>query len=173
MLVPNGNFKEGNSATVTIPASIGGSDKNAYFLKMISVATGGTVNNYSPRFTLSGMTGVFPPTVQAGLKTVKGTAGPDTENNIQSTQQNNPAGAAPAAGDGAYGQAYTLQSGPTRYAPMPPMPVSKISANKQSRLHPTSSISGFAKTNLPIPVAKTTVTQSQTFATSSIENTVC
>ncbi|KAL9112524.1 MAG: hypothetical protein Q9227_003095 [Pyrenula ochraceoflavens] len=172
-LVAQGDFKKGNTASVQIPAGIGASVQNAYFLKMISVAAGGTVNNYSPRFSLSGMTGVFPATVQAGLKNIKGTQGPATQNNIQSTQQNNPAagGAVPAAGAGAYGQAYTLQDGPTRYAPMPPHPGTKMTADKQSMLFPTSKIAGWAKTYLPTPVAQTTITQSQTFSTQSIENT--
>ena len=59
---------------------------------MISTATGGTVVNYSDRFSLSGMTGVFPANVQAGLKTVTGTSGPKTENNVDKNAAANPAG---------------------------------------------------------------------------------
>src|SRR5579859_4339459 len=86
-LVTTGSFTEGNSVTGTITQGLGAEVENAYFLKMISAATGGSVINFSDRFTISGMNGVFPPVVTAGLKTVSGTAGPPTENDIQAVQQ--------------------------------------------------------------------------------------
>jgi hypothetical protein len=170
-LVTTGKFTEGNSATGTITQGLGANVENAYFLKMISAATGGSVINFSDRFTISGMDGVFPPVVKAGLETVSGTAGPPTENDIQAVQQ--PAGGAGTAAiaPGDYAVAYTLQTGPIRYAPMPPMAVTKISAKGQSRQWPTS-----AYTVYPSPAgspnAITTNTMAQTFSASSIENTV-
>ena len=134
---------------------------------MISAATGGTVINYSSRFTLSGMTGTFPPTVEDGIKGVTGTGGPPTQNNINN---NATAGAGGAAGASV---AYTLQTGLTKYAPMQGKPGTKITANKASAQYPTSAVN-LAKTFLPTPVQVTTVTQSGTYAlASSIENTVC
>jgi hypothetical protein len=170
--VTTGSFAKGNSATGTITQGLGADVENAYFLKMISAATGGSVINYSDRFTISGMDGVFPPAVIAGLKTVSGTAGPPTENDIQAVQQ--PAAgaggtAAIAAGD--YTVAYTLQTGPIRYAPMPPLAVTKISAKGQSRQWPTSAYTVYSGP-AGSPNAITTNTLAQTFIASSIENTV-
>ena len=76
-----------------------------------STATGGTVINYSSRFSLSGMTGTFPPNVEAGIKAVSGTGGPPTKNNINNNVN---AGAGGAAG---FSVPYTLQTGLTKYAP--------------------------------------------------------
>ena len=136
------------------------------FLKMISVATvGGTVINYSPRFSLTGMTGIFPPAVTDGLAGVTGTDGPPTLNQVAG--QNNKPGA-----DGPYAQPYTLQTGLTRYAPMQPVPPTKITANKATPLWPTSSVS-IAKTWLPRPSIVTTLTQNPTYSVTSRENNVC
>lgn len=136
------------------------------FLKMISEATvGGTVTNYSKRFTLTGMTGSFSQAVLDGLKNVKGTDGPPTQNQV--TGQNN---ANPAA-DGSYTIPYTLQTGPTRYAPMQPLPPSKITAKQTKRLFPTSAVT-FAKTWLPPASIMTTLTQSATYSVNSRANDV-
>ena len=95
------------------------------FLKVQSVAAaGGTVINYSDRFTLSGMTGAFPPDVVAANAAVKGTAGPPTVNQVAGAN-------APAAGTGEFAVPYTLQTGPTKFAPMQPVPPTKITKVKQ------------------------------------------
>ena len=147
--------------------------ENAYFLKIISAATGGSVINYSDRFSISGMNGVFPPVVIAGLKTVSGTAGPPTVNDIQAVQQPGAGGAAtPVVAGGGYTVAYTLQTDPIRYAPMPPMAVTQITAKGQSRQWPSSAYTVYP-TVAGSPNAITTNTLSQTFAASSMENTVC
>ena len=135
---------------------------------MISTATGGTVINYSDRFSLSGMTGTFTPPVQAGLKDLKGTSGPKTENNIDTN-----AAAAPAAGKagGPYAVTYTAQTGLTKYAPMQGKPGTKITARNPTPQYPTSSVN-IAKTILPTPSQVTTMTVSATYSASSRENTV-
>ena len=138
------------------------------FLKMISTAPGGTVINYSGRFSLSGMTGTFPAAVQQGLAGLTGTAGPPTENNIAS---NPDAGAATGAG-GPYAVTYTAQTGLTKYAPMQGKPGTKITAKSPTPQYPTSSVQ-FAITFLPTPSQVTTITMSATYSTSSMENTVC
>ena len=144
------------------------SNTTCSFLKIISAAPGGTVINYSSRFTLTGMTGTFPPNVQAGIKQIKGTDGPATENNVA----NNPdTGNGAGAGDGQFGQAYSMQTGITRYAPMQKKPPKKITAKSASPQYPTSSYK-IAKTALPTPKQVTTITQSVTYSVSSIENTV-
>ena len=130
-----------------------------------TAAAGGTVTNYSPRFTFSGMTGTFPDSVKTAMKSVTGTNGPDT---VDATSNNNPA-AAPQDGD--FGIEYTMQTGATRYAPMQPVPPTKITKKNATPLYPTSSVV-IAITNLPTPEQQTTITQSQTFSVSSVENTV-
>ncbi|KAF2113317.1 beta-1,6-glucan boisynthesis protein-like protein [Lophiotrema nucula] len=157
----------GNKFTGTVGATVGGPSKNAYFFKMISTAAaGGTVTNFSPRFAMSGMTGTFSAKVTTGLKSVTGTDGPDTINAVADAQ--NPA-ANPSAGD--YDVEYTMQTGATRYAPMQPVPPTKITKKNRTPLYPTSSVD-IAKSHLPIPKQQTTITQSQTFSVSSMENTV-
>lgn len=135
---------------------------------MISAATGGTVINYSDRFSLSGMTGTFPANVETGIKGVTGTGGPATENNINAN-----AAAVPAAGQagGPYAVTYTAQTGLTKYAPMQGKPGTQITANKPTPQYPTSAVKT-AKTFLPTPSQVTTMTVSATYSTSSIENTV-
>jgi len=139
------------------------------FLKMISVATaGGTITNFSPRFSLTGMTGSFPPNVLTGLKTVTGTAGPATENNVAAANPGAGAGGPQGAG---FAVPYTLQTGLTKYAPMQPLPPTKITAQNASPLWPTSAVT-YAQTWLPRPSQVTTFTQSFTGSVSSMENTV-
>lgn len=135
---------------------------------MTSAASGGTVTNYSGRFSLSGMTGTFPPNVQAGVAGITGTDGPAAENNV-----NNDAQASPSAGaNGPYAVTYTAQTGLTKYAPMQGKPGTKITAISPTPRYPTSSVH-FAQTFLPTPSQVTTITLSATYSTSSIENTVC
>ena len=147
--------------------------QNAYFLKFISAATGGTVINFSDRFSLTGMTGTFPAAVTAGLKTVTGTAGPATQNNVQSSQNNAAAGAdaIPANGASEYSVPYTMQTATIRYAPMPPVAQTKITAKNASPQWPTSAYTVY-KTNVGTPNAVTTHTEVFTFSVSSREATV-
>jgi len=163
-----GSFSAGNSLSATVSAGVGASETNAYFLKMVSVATaGGTVTNFSPRFSITGMTGTFPPNVIAGIQTITGTAGPATVNDVSDTPA---AGGAAAAGAAGFSVAYTLQTGLTKYAPMQPQPPTSITATNTSPLFPTSSVS-IATTWLPTPSQVTTFTQSGTYSVSSMENT--
>jgi hypothetical protein len=133
---------------------------------MISTAAaGGTVTNYSNRFTLTGMTGTFSQDVTNALLTVSGTTGPDTVNDVTGTS------ATTAVEEGVWGTPYNLQTGLTRYAPMQPVPPTAITATNTSPLWPTSSVS-LATTYLAIPSIVTTLTQPQTFSVSSHANTV-
>ncbi|KAI9811664.1 MAG: hypothetical protein M1826_003116 [Phylliscum demangeonii] len=165
-LMDPGAFSMGNVVAGAVPVALGASvPANAYFLKMISVATvGGTVINYSKRFSLTGMTGVFPAAVLDGMAAVTGTDGPPTVNQVAGL---NPA---PAAADGPYAVPYNMQTGPTRYAPMQPLPSTKMATKKPTPLWPTSSVS-IAKTWLPPPSQVTTVTQAATYSFASHENT--
>lgn len=174
-LVPNGDYADGNSVSVDLTAGLGANVKNAYFLKFISAATGGTVINFSDRFTLPSMSGTFPATVLQGLQTVSGTAGPATQNDIQAAQAGAGAGAAgdsaPAAGAAEYNVPYTLQTAAIRYAPMPPTAQTKITAKNASPQWPTSAYTVY-KGIAGSPNAATTHTAQQTFSVSSREATV-
>lgn len=159
-----------SSYTATISdLSVGGNKANAYFLRTIGVAPGGTVINYSSRFTLSDMTGQFSAAVIAGLAKVSGTAGPATQNNIVSPQN---AGPQASVAGGAFGVAYTLQTGPIRYAPMAVQAPSQITAKGNARQYPTSGYSVWMRSGMPGPNASQTVTQPYTYSTHSVEPTV-
>ena len=132
---------------------------------MVSAATaGGTVTNFSPRFTLSGMTGQFSAAVVTQLKSVTGTDGPDTIDGTGS------AASSSSADDGAYGVFYTAQTGLTRYAPMQKIPPTKITQKSASMQYPTSSYT-VATTFWAPPSIQTTITKSQTFSVESRANT--
>lgn len=135
---------------------------------MVAVSkTGGELTTYSDRFSYSGMTGTWDPKIKKALDNLDGTDGPAT---VDATAADNADPAAPP--DGAFDVEYTMQTGPTRYAPMQPVPPTKITAKNTKPLYPTSSVS-IATTNLPIPKVQKTITQSQTFSVKSVENTVC
>lgn len=133
---------------------------------MVAVGkTGGVLTTYSDRFSYSGMTGTWSDAVQKGLDDLDGTDGPAT---VDATTD---AAGGGAGAEGDYGVEYTMQTGPTRYAPMQPVPPTKVTAKNTKPLYPTSSVS-IATTFLPIPSIQTTITQSQTYSVSSVENTV-
>lgn len=136
---------------------------------MISTAAaGGTVTNYSDRFSLSGMTGTFSADVVTALAKVSGTDGPPSVNAIAA--QAPAGGAATASGD--FAIPYNEQEGTIRYAPMQPVPPTKITATNTDPLWPTSAVQ-FASTFLPNPTVVTTLTQAQTFSVASHPNSVC
>jgi len=97
------------------------------------------------------------------MKGVTGTNGPADE--IPSDSD------ATGPADDAFDVEYTMQTGPTRYAPMQPVPGTKITAKTVSPQYPTSSVP-IATSRLAIPSIQTTVTQKQTHTVSSIENPV-
>lgn len=137
---------------------------------MLSVAAaGGTVWNYSNRFALTGMTGTFAPEIAANNKLITGTAGPATVNTVVGDAGTPPAAGGPLADP--WSIPYDMQTGPTKYAPMQPVPPTKISATNTKPLWPTSAVQ-FAKTFLPIPKEVTTLTQANTFSVLSRPNTV-
>lgn len=139
------------------------------YLRMVSTATdGGTVTNFSDRFTITGMTGTTDATYVKAVAAIDGTDGPETEDNVANA-------AAPAAGAAAgaaeYTVPYALQTGLTKYAPMQSIPPTKITLKGYTPLYPTSAYS-IATTALPIASMVTTITQSQTFSVAIQENTV-
>ena len=136
---------------------------------MIAVGkAGGELTAYSDRFSYSGMKGTFDPVVKAAIAKVDGKVSPKGKDTIVDAAD--PTAAVPIAGD--FDMEYTLQTGPTRYAPMQPIPPKTITATDTKPLYPTSDVV-IAKTKLPIPKIQTTLTQSQTFSVQSKANTVC
>ncbi|KAF2091626.1 hypothetical protein K490DRAFT_70429 [Saccharata proteae CBS 121410] len=155
-----GDFATGNTASAAIAATLGGNLPNAYFLRMISTAANGQqVTSYSSRFTLPSMTGTFPAAIAANIEKYNGAAA-------------GPANQVAAGGvDASYALAYTLQTGLTKYAPMQKVPPTQITMKSPTPQYPTSSIASFYKTYASIPTQVQTVTMTQTFSVSSIENT--
>lgn len=169
-LTTAGLYSDGNTFSGTFEATLGGTTENAYFLKMISAATGGVVINYSSRFSLSDMTGTFPAAVETALSSVSGTAGPPTQNQIAAA--NTPADAGAATPDAAeYTVAYTMQTGATRFAPMPTRPGTKITNKNPTPQFPTSAYTPWQSVSGP-PNAVFTLTLPETDTYSSMEPTV-
>lgn len=135
------------------------------FLKIILAVPNGIVTNYSPRFSLTGMTGKFSDDIAAAIQKVSGTDGPPTEKPGE--------GALGAdAASASYAIPFASQKGQIFYAPMQKRPGTKITAKTISAAYPTSSVV-IAQKILPPPVPTTTITASMTMSTSSHENTVC
>lgn len=135
---------------------------------MISVAsTGGTVTNFSPRFSLSGMTGTFPANVKTGAKSVTGTSGPARINAVAGAGNTPPAEGVAAS----FALPWAAQSGPIRYAPMQKYPPTRITAKTKTPLNPTSPYT-VATTYLPPPTVISTQTLPVTASFSQFENTV-
>ncbi len=136
------------------------------FLKMISTGPGGTVTNYSPRFSLTGMKGTFPAAVLAGIQKVSGTDGPPTEKmggNLPKTGVNAPSES--------FAIPFASQTGAIFYAPMQKRPGTKITAKDAKPLYPTSSVT-LATGFLPTPKQTTTFTATMTISTESRAHTV-
>jgi len=159
------SFAGGKQFLATADAGWGAPEpKNAYFLKMYATASkGGTLTVYSPRFSMPDNTGTFTPTIEAALEKVTGTSGPAKVDAVADSPND------PARDE--FDVEYTMQTGPTRYAPMQPIPPTKITKKKATPLHPTSAFS-IATAFLPNPKIQTTITQKQTFSVQSRENTV-
>lgn len=144
------------------------------YLKMISTAkSGGTVINYSDRFTLTGMTGSTTAAIQKAVTALGGsTDGPTAEDDTAAAAPPAEAPAdTPAAGAALYKVPYAQQTGLTKYCPAQGIPPTKISAKKVTMMHPTSAWT-VAKTWLPIASVMTTLTEPMTFSVKSHINTV-
>ncbi|TKA50261.1 hypothetical protein B0A55_12870, partial [Friedmanniomyces simplex] len=96
----NLQFSAGSTATCVVPAGVAGSTANGFFLQFTSVASeGGTVINYSSRFTMTGMTGTTGTAQQQGVTALNGaTAGPPTVNSVSNGAAAGAGGAAAAGG---------------------------------------------------------------------------
>ncbi|KAK3167513.1 hypothetical protein OEA41_010640 [Lepraria neglecta] len=122
LITEGGYFGAGSSASDTVSVDIGESIQNAYFLQMNSSTPGGTVMNFSDRFSLSGMTGTFPPKIRQGAEIITGTDGPAAQNNI--------AGSSSSATSASTVPSTTLSPTPT--SSPPPTPAQKSSGLSSS-----------------------------------------
>ncbi len=121
------------------------------------------------------MTGTTLAKYVAQVKALGGiTTGPPTVNDVAAAAPDTPAASSVAAPAGAagFGVPYNLQSGLTRYAPMQPVPPTKITANNPKPLFPTSPFV-IATAALPPATILTTLTATPTFSVHSMQNTVC
>lgn len=140
------------SASVAALAALG-SNGRYYFQFYSTVTAGGNSIHYSPRFTLTGMTGSY-----------KASDGGDTTPPDGSTTV--------GSSDSVAGYSeimsknkvtYTLQTGKTRYAPMQMQPGSKVTiAKSATRRFPVSSVSYFTDYSLQ-PYQVTTMTPSWSY----------
>lgn len=141
---------------------------------MISTAKdGGTITNYSDRFTVTGLTGNTPPQFEKAISGLSSTDVPETQNDLAAAGAAAGAGAGAAVGAaaGAFGTPYAEQEGLTKYAPMQSIPPTKITLKGYTPKYPTSSFK-VATEALPAGTIVTTITQSQTFSVQIQENTV-
>ena len=182
-----GSFTTENSATGTIDPSLASSLKNGFYLKMMSTAKdGGTVTNYSNRFTITGLTGTIPRQYTDAVAKLGGkSTGPEARNAVRNAAVPPPAAGAPGAVGAApaptavppaavpaeFDVPYNLQTGLTKYAPMQPQPGTKITQDKATPLYPTSAFN-IAVKPLPVATVLTTVTEPPTEKVQSMENTV-
>jgi hypothetical protein len=141
---------------------------------MVSVGIdGGTDIVYSARFGLTGMTGVFTALQQQGVTA----AGSDTSfvppaaHELVTAVAGAGTAAAAAPVTGMFDVAYNQQTGLIKYAPMQPIPGTKITAKTPTPLNPTSAFTIF-KTYAPPASITFTLTESQTMTHSSRENPV-
>lgn len=122
------------------------------------------------------MTGSFSPRVTDGIHAIRDISGAplreDQEYEGFRKRQAVGAPAAAATGLGAHTIPYELQSGPTRYAPMAKRPGSTIPPGTPTPQHPTSHYS-IATAYLGAPTVETTVSATDTYKVTNIENTVC
>jgi len=133
---------------------------------METVATaGGYTWNYSPRFALTKMTGTFSSAAQ--IEQDKGDTTPPAGTDTTSTN-----GSAPGDAAGSAELPYTLQTGPTRYAPMQSQPGKSITVKEVSMQYPTSACTIF-KTRGPRPNVQTTITLPWDYVVTYAINTVC
>ncbi|CAC9893304.1 unnamed protein product [Aureobasidium pullulans] len=150
--------------TFTVPLTAGKTSTNGYFLQMVSVGVdGGQDIVYSKRFGLTGMTGTFSAAQIAGITAVGSStaAGLPAAHNLAAAA----ATGAAAIGGEMYTVPYHLQTGLIKYAPIQPMPGTKITAKTPSMMNPSTSFTIF-KTYAPPATITYTATESQTFTAS-------
>lgn len=137
---------------------------------MESIAkTAGSSVTYTPRFSMEGMTGDFTAD-QLTAQKVGDEDPPAPENKV--VDPATVTGAAAVAQSDYVKLPYTLQTGPTLYAPMQIQPGKSITATSAKRQYPTSAYTLFTTAG-PKPNKEVTVTLPWDYTIDSKVNTVC
>ncbi|KKK13859.1 hypothetical protein ARAM_001536 [Aspergillus rambellii] len=156
LLMQDVALARGNSVSFAIDPKFSGNDTNAYFLKMVASGPDAFVVNFSERFTLTDMTGSFPPRLQA----TKSDFSTDTEDILQKRRVVVDPFTVP----------YSLQTGPTRYAPMAKRPGTAIATTSPVPQYPASPYN-IATHYLEPATVLTTLTATDTRTLIDMENT--
>ncbi|GMG39620.1 unnamed protein product [Ambrosiozyma monospora] len=143
------------SYAFTVDASVGASGLY-YFQIYATLSDGGHTIHYSPRFTLSDMT---------GSKAASGSGDPP-----DSEVSDSSGGTTASDISASFTVPYTAQTGKTRYAPMQTQPGSTVTATTWSRKFDTSSVSYYYTSISPSPVVHSTVTPGWSYTMSSVIN---
>lgn len=135
-----------------------------FFFQVLAIFPTGQSIHYSPRFTLSGMSG------SSTTQVLDGTPATLVLDDIESapTPQIN-IGDSGTIDTRSFTVPYTMQTGKTRYAPMQLQPGSTVTMTAWSRQFPTSSVL-YALTFLPIPSVLTTKTPGWSYTMKSAPN---
>ncbi|KAK6543753.1 hypothetical protein TWF694_000486 [Orbilia ellipsospora] len=147
------------SLTPVIPSTIGASG-DVYFLRMEWISTAGTVVNWSDRFGLTGMTGVF----TADMTAANAVGDVDRPPAIHPFVPPDP-----NLHGSDFAIPYAQQTGPIKYAPMQPRPGTVITAKNMKPLNPTSAYTIFTTKGGP-PNVQTTITQAATYQLTTVIN---
>ncbi|GME83367.1 unnamed protein product [Ambrosiozyma monospora] len=129
-------------------------DGSFYFQIYATLSDGGSTIHYSPRFTLSDMT---------GSKEPSGSGDPPE------AEVNDNGGTTASDISASFTVPYTAQTGKTRYAPMQTQPGSTVTATTWTRKFPASSVTYYTS-NSPSPVVHSTVTPGWSYTMSSVIN---
>ncbi|PKY06006.1 hypothetical protein P168DRAFT_317508 [Aspergillus campestris IBT 28561] len=172
-LVQGARFARGNSVSFRIDPEFASHEPNAYFLKMDSTGPEASVINLSQRFSVFGAHAVEErlqeESQNGSLEKRQGLAAQGAQG--AAGAQAAPVAQAPQA-TGSYTIPYSLQTGPTRYAPQPKPPGTTIPPKnvKPTPQNPTSPYV-VAITHLPQPTVETTTSEDPTRTVWEMENT--
>lgn len=159
-------FAEATSAKLTIDPTYGEDGDNIYFIKMQSVAkAGGMTTNYTPRFSMSDMTGTFTAAQLAAQKV----GDDDPPASTDTVADAAAAASGTAAANSLMNVPYAMQTGATRYAPMQSQPGKSITATGPRMQYPTSAYTVYKKAG-PSPNVQTTITQPWDYKVTSLVN---
>lgn len=138
-----------------------------FFFQLYALTPGkGTSIHYSPRFSVSGMTGTLPATSGGDVTP----PAPVVNFNDNINNKPDPASSIPASAAAGFSVPFSEQTGPTRYAPMQMQPGSKVTHKlSASRRYPTSSVSVFTTWTMQ-PIQVTTTTMPVTYSKSQYVN---
>lgn len=157
------------SYSAEIPASL--ISNGVYFFQIYTVFKKAITINYTPRITLTGMTGPSTTTDALGVKLVLSTLNTFTGQGPDPQTPSGGTGPAPATIDTRlFTVPYTLQTGRTRYAPMQMQPGSTVTMSTWSRRFATSSISSYYVSVTGSPAVVSTITPGWSYTMESAIN---